>query len=169
MCKYVIVETMEIKVCTKCETELPATTEYFHKSKRSKDGLYTQCKKCYNAYNRRWRSQNCERSRGASRKYAHNNREKISKHKRKWKYGLTSEQHNQMLAQQKGLCAICSKLETAKDKDGGLSVDHNHKTNKIRGLLCGKCNSALGMLNVDNQGIELLCSAISYVKNTDGV
>lgn len=43
------------------------------------------------------------------------------------------------------------------------------KTKKNRGILCRACNTAIGKLKVDEMGIELLLSAISYIKNTDGV
>lgn len=56
------------------------------------------------------------------------------------RYGITLEQLHQMERQQKGVCAIC--LE--KPKQGRLVVDHDHKTGKIRGLLCRSCNYCLG-------------------------
>lgn len=58
-----------------------------------------------------------------------------------------------------GFCDICGKPE--KSKRFLLSVDHNHETGKIRGLLCGHCNKALGGFN-DN--IDTLKSAIKYLK-----
>ena len=74
-----------------------------------------------------------------------------------------------MLEGQNGVCAICSLRETRKlrGKITALSVDHNHRTKKIRGLLCHKCNLALGFLSVDKHGDKLLQSAINYVKNKD--
>lgn len=74
------------------------------------------------------------------------------------KYGLTVEQYDAMLAAQGGVCAICvySPL-TGKP----LHVDHDHRTNKVRGLLCGNCNTALGMFEDDP---ETLTSAIAYLK-----
>jgi hypothetical protein len=61
-------------------------------------------------------------------------------------YGLTGEQYAAMLADQKALCAICSKPETTVVGAGvkPLSVDHCHDTNRIRGLLCHHCNHGLG-------------------------
>jgi hypothetical protein len=86
-------------------------------------------------------------------------------------YGITLDKYNQMWSEQNGVCAICGLPEMGTNQFGKvkLAVDHNHKTNKNRGLLCAKCNKAIGALNVDNQGIELLCSAISYLRNTDNV
>jgi predicted class III extradiol MEMO1 family dioxygenase len=84
-------------------------------------------------------------------------------------FNLTLEQYNQMFIRQNGVCAICGlpEMRTKGEKVIHLAVDHNHKTNRIRGLLCWHCNTALGHLRVDNEGIELLCSAISYLKNME--
>lgn len=58
------------------------------------------------------------------------------------RYGLTLEQHDAMLAAQNGVCAICCRPEEHK-KYTRLSVDHDHDTGKVRGLLCRRCNSML--------------------------
>ena len=64
-----------------------------------------------------------------------------------------------MYNNQDGKCAICG-------MDGGmlkrgLAIDHDHNTNKIRGLLCGKCNTALGLLN-ENEKLFFRC--IKYIR-----
>ena len=71
-------------------------------------------------------------------------------------YGLTLEDYDAIVSEQNGVCAICSR----KPK-GNLHIDHDHKTNEIRGLLCGKCNRAIGLLNDD---ISLFTKAINYLK-----
>jgi 2-polyprenyl-3-methyl-5-hydroxy-6-metoxy-1,4-benzoquinol methylase len=63
-----------------------------------------------------------------------------------------------MLYRQQELCAICGEKET---KNKALSVDHCHTTSKIRGLLCSKCNVAMGAFNDD---IEMLNKVIRYLK-----
>ena len=91
---------------------------------------------------------------------------KLRKHVLK-RHGLTYEDYDKMYLAQNGICAICSKIETAKDRYGNprrLNVDHNHRTNKNRGLLCMKCNSAIGKLQADN-GTQLLQSAIKYIRS----
>ena len=63
------------------------------------------------------------------------------------KYGLSVDQYNQMVVQQRGLCAICHLPETARRREGVvqfLSIDHCHATGKVRGLLCLLCNAMLG-------------------------
>ena len=79
-------------------------------------------------------------------------------------FGLTLAQYNQMLVAQNGVCAICKKPETA-IRDGellALAVDHNHKTNQIRALLCGNCNKGIGNLQ---ESPELLITAAQYLKS----
>lgn len=59
----------------------------------------------------------------------------------KKKYGISLKQYNGMLKRQKYRCAICGKHQ--KDAPRNLSVDHDHKTSLVRGLLCIYCNSKL--------------------------
>jgi len=83
---------------------------------------------------------------------------KVRNDKLKQNYGITLEDYNMMLSNQHDCCAICKKHKD--DLKVILGVDHNHTTGKVRGLLCNKCNIALGGFN-DN--IELLNNAISYL------
>jgi hypothetical protein len=72
---------------------------------------------------------------------------------------FTSDYYEILLEQQKGCCTICLKTESRKGAPH-LSVDHNHKTGDIRGLLCSKCNIGLGYFNDDK---TLLKKAIDYL------
>jgi hypothetical protein len=74
-------------------------------------------------------------------------------------YGIKIDQYELMFSQQKGLCYICGKPECSSNRQ--LAVDHDHATGKVRGLLCGKCNKAIGLLNDD---ISILKSAIEYLE-----
>lgn len=86
-------------------------------------------------------------------------------HHRRKSYGLSPEAYNKMAQRQNNRCALCGQLETSKDFRTGkartLSVDHNHKTNKIRQLLCHRCNLGLGMFKDD---IDLLQKVVKYLK-----
>jgi len=80
------------------------------------------------------------------------------------KYGITGEQFRKMLKEQNNVCLICKKPELAKWQGSiqkTLAVDHDHKTGKVRGLLCHRCNKALGEFNDD---VALLQTAIDYLK-----
>ena len=93
-----------------------------------------------------------------------------SRRANKKRRGLTLEQFDLLLEKQNGLCAICGLPEIDKNQHGikDLAIDHNHQTNKVRGLLCVKCNRALGLFNVDNFGILNLQKAIDYVEQHSG-
>lgn len=56
-----------------------------------------------------------------------------------------------MMAQQKGLCAICQHGPIRRS----LSVDHDHRTNKVRGLLCFRCNVTLGIYETHRKEFEM--------------
>lgn len=77
-------------------------------------------------------------------------------------FGISIEQYNELLKNQNYSCVICGTKETQDRRSGYLSVDHCHKSGKIRGLLCGTCNRGLGYFK-DNP--ELLYNAFSYLKN----
>lgn len=76
---------------------------------------------------------------------------------RKWmlknKYGVSIQVYNKMLRDQGGLCACCKKQETFVNKRSGkiqdLTVDHDHDTGAVRGLLCVCCNRGIGYLQDD--------------------
>lgn len=77
--------------------------------------------------------------------------------------GLLYDEYVEILKKQKNKCAICNKKETRKinNRVVDLSIDHNHKTNKYRGLLCSKCNAALGHLNEDP---VIINNMLRYIK-----
>lgn len=69
------------------------------------------------------------------------------------KYGVTPEAYAEMLAEQAGGCAACSRT----NEDGKpLAVDHDHKTGRVRALLCRKCNLALGFVDDSAEGLAML-------------
>jgi len=73
------------------------------------------------------------------------------------KYGITKGRYNVLLKQQHGRCAICHRPP----KKRRLSVDHDHKTGRIRGLLCYKCNYGLGFFGYNP---ETLVSLTIYLE-----
>lgn len=97
-----------------------------------------------------------------NREWAREHRLKNPDHYRhmdlKQNYGITPTQYQAFYKDQNGVCAICLKPETS--KRGWLHVDHHHLTGKVRGLLCGKCNSGIGLLGEDE---KVLASAIQYL------
>lgn len=79
-------------------------------------------------------------------------------------YNLDAEEYLQMILDQNNCCLICKKPEHVKNSKGDirpLSVDHCHKTSKVRGLLCNRCNAGLGHFQDD---LERLKEAVKYLE-----
>jgi Recombination endonuclease VII len=107
------------------------------------------------------------------KQYRLNNQKKIIKYRQSYKErakenerkrtlkirGIREEDFNEMFKQQNGKCAICGTHQN--DLNKFLCIDHSHKTNKIRGLLCNNCNRGIGHLKDD---INILLKAIDYLK-----
>ncbi len=75
------------------------------------------------------------------------------------RYGMTLADYEALLSKQGSRCAICLSHESENHK--GLFVDHDHKTGKVRGLLCSRCNLALGHVKDDTSLLERLIGYIS--------
>jgi hypothetical protein len=120
---------------------------------------------CAKRSKQNWRLENPDEWRAKEKVYRDNNKEKFNGWRTKYKYGITQEDYDKILASQGGVCAICHKGHEIKNGWGmvvtKLFIDHNHKTNKARGLLCQKCNIVLG---ASEDNIEVLLAAIEYIK-----
>jgi hypothetical protein len=68
-----------------------------------------------------------------------------------YKHGITIEDYYRILAKQKGKCAICRTEKPGHSRMLFFCVDHDHKTGKVRGLLCDDCNLGIGKLK-DSRG-----------------
>lgn len=78
-------------------------------------------------------------------------------------YNITVQDYKEMFREQKGICKICGEegFVMAKHHKTKLVVDHCHTTGKVRGLLCHKCNQALGLFQ---DSVKNLTTAASYIK-----
>jgi hypothetical protein len=128
--------------------------------------------------NKTWRARNPD----YDKNYYHKNKEKLLAYQKQWlethkefgkkksrkrilkKYGLSLEEYSQMLIKQNGVCKIC--LKPQYPIGSALCVDHNHKTGRVRGLLCYSCNAGLGKFQ-DN--IEYLLKASYYLEDVNGL
>lgn len=129
------------RVCPRCEIYKPWSE--FHKAKQGFFGHGSRCKKCINTLNMlSYREYMLKRA-----------------------YDISCEDYNAMLKSQNGVCAICDLPESVMlhGKVKLLSVDHDHETGRIRGLLCHNCNTLLGNAK-DSPAI--LQSAIDYLKRS---
>ena len=155
------------KICSRCKTELDVTL--FYKANSKKDGLKSQCKECTNLSSKE--SSAKRRALGIKRNctWRKRNPDKYLNNRLKLRFNITLEQYNQILKDQDNKCAICKNPETIKSNYTGkiknLAVDHDHKTGKIRGLLCYNCNGSLGKFKEDFQILE---NALNYLKSNTG-
>lgn len=135
---------------------------------------FRKCSPCTVERVRQWRLRNPgrrERYKPADGKryliWVHANADRhsrIQKNSRLKKFfGITLEDYERMFQEQDGKCAICSKPQGNNKR---LAVDHNHKTGKVRGLLCWICNSAIGKFHDDPL---LLNKASDYLIKHDGI
>ncbi len=75
------------------------------------------------------------------------------------KYGITVEQYDELLANQGGRCAICRREPRP---DISLHLDHDHESGQLLGILCFRCNNALGDFDDDP---TLLQAALRYLRS----
>jgi hypothetical protein len=116
---------------------------------------------CRKKTQQRYYKKNKKKLLAYSKNWCKNHPDKYAVYKRKYllkvTYGITLEQYNEMLHNQKGVCAICSQS----NRNGRpLVIDHDHKTGNIRGLLCDKCNPVLGYVD---ENIKTLNKMITYL------
>lgn len=143
------------KICSACNKR--KSIDEFYKESGYKHGVKSQCKKCLYQFRVRDR----EKIRKQHNKYY----KTIERSKRDLAlYGITKQQYDKLLQKQKGYCGICGVHYTKLTRR--LGVDHNHQTDKIRGLLCRTCNLAIGHLDGDS-GITLFYASIKYLEKNE--
>lgn len=100
-----------------------------------------------NAYMRLWKEKNREKHNESARrshaKHRHKHAEKLKRNRLLKVYGIIEEHYQELLANQNNSCKICGKDNDLVSRKR-MHVDHDHNTNVIRGLLCSRCNGALG-------------------------
>ena len=113
-------------------------------------------------YFRKWNEENRESQSAKRRDWYHKNKH-LQRETRKWahilnRYGITKKDYESMWLRQGGKCPVCDKMEL----DGKLlHIDHDHKTGRIRGLLCGPCNRFIGLAK---ENIHTLHGAVDYLE-----
>lgn len=165
-----------MKLCPKCQKQR-SLTGGFYRNRKTKDGLTSWCKSCVTAKSREWRSRPGNREKDAASSKARRERFPIGttefarddtskrEHSLRHRYGIGGSEYAAILEAQCGGCAICKGPQTSHKNGRGakrrLSVDHDHVTGEVRGLLCHHCNSLLGYAK-DRPGT--LAAALRYLK-----
>ena len=146
-------ETSEgFKWCGTCEEVKPV--EDFAKGRSQVDGLQGFCRPCGTIKQAKWRTDNRSQA----------NRSAADSHRRR-RLGMEPHEYDQLLDEQEGVCAICKGKCITKTTTGtqkSLAADHDHGTGVIRGLLCARCNTAIGLLGDDP---AIVAAALAYLSS----
>ena len=151
------------KICIKC--------------KKGKVHCRDFCKNCYDKWLKKNNPTYYNNQKDNTKKWIKANKEKYKKGQQNWiakqdkdylrdykrmkqleKYGLTLLEYSSLLKKQKSVCAICGRRENKKN----LAVDHDHKTGRVRGLLCFRCNFGLPFFSED---YDLFLKICNYLKH----
>ncbi len=136
---------VEAKECPSCKTTKPIAK--FHVQRERPDGHSRKCIECF---------QKRREELAASRSCLDNRHWHMTR-----SYGITLAQFNQMIADQHSRCAICQELlDLHENSKLRFNVDHDHRTSKVRQILCHSCNTMLGA--VEHPGF--LPRALEYLK-----
>jgi len=147
------------KRCSACRQEKSLAD--FHLRSASPDGRQHRCKQCASELNRKYNSANSEARRETWRNYRRDSYLQRT-------YGISDERYTEMLELQGGVCKICLLPGEAKGERRPLHVDHDHACcpssrscgSCVRGLLCQRCNKALGLLRDNTWSLQ---RAIDYL------
>lgn len=139
-------------------------TKRYRESHREQENAYRKeykrrNREKYKQYNRDWEDRNPEWRKNYEREYRKRHPNIRRKSMYKMRYGITLDEYETMLQRQNGVCAIC--------KNGSLcylTVDHDHATGMVRGLLCKSCNTMLGLAG---DSVLILKSAEAYLGEAD--
>lgn len=140
------------KNCNGCKQMLPREDFYPAKA-RGPNRISGQCKACQARAAREW----SKSPRGRAR------RKDMALERRLVSRGVTMEWYNEQFAKQGGVCAICRQVES-RHRSGvptRLNVDHCHQTGVVRGLLCTRCNSGIGLLG---DSLPTAMAAVEYLR-----
>ena len=137
--------------------------EYEPKDSANKQGCPTCAFECRKGYLKNWhQSDSAKTSKKKYNSRPENKSKRANEHLLE-KYGITLEQKRQMIDNQCGKCFLCP--HTFKNVSDA-HVDHNHKTGKVRKLLCGACNKALGYIK---ENFDTAINLAKYIQEDQGV
>lgn len=146
---------VKVKRCRICGRELPVSCFYKHRS--TLDGYRGECKECHSKKSKAYYKEHKAEHRVVSRRYS-----------MKKPYGMTEDEFNALYESQGGKCAICGKplTKVGGAKDQVAHIDHDHETDKVRGILCTKCNVGLGSFK---DSLELMDKAKAYLVKSKAI
>lgn len=156
--------TTTTKKCSKCKTI--KSLDLFFKQRSAKDGLHSQCKACHTAdVLARMKTPEGKRQLAAAAKRKmekpgakEERRLRYADYSRRKRYGLSQNDYEELLRRQNFKCAVCLK---DLDLHRRTHVDHCHSTNKVRGILCHSCNTAIGLAGDDADRLRAMAAYLT--------
>ena len=178
---------METKKCTTCKVEQPLSA--YRKDNSRYNGIHPTCNTCNKEIQSRWYAKNRELGKQRSSERYHKNKDLINAKRRQaratnpelvrakaresydpiaskvasWKRAgikdMTYDRYLTMLEDQNHCCSLCGLGKDLFKRQ--LSVDHDHETGEVRGLLCDACNGGIGRLK---DSVIMLKKAIAYLE-----
>jgi DNA-directed RNA polymerase subunit RPC12/RpoP len=133
--------------CTQCKKEKSENDFYIRKNRLNSKGRLSECKECTKSRN--------------SKRYK-KDPDLINDMRAAKTYGLTLEQVQEMREKSGGICSICNR--EGKHHHKRLVIDHDHKTGKVRDLICSTCNSMIGWCGEDTQTLQNLIDYLNRYK-----
>ena len=144
-----------IGTCSRCTTDKP-----LHSNQQCKECLKEQgLKECHKCHKIKLELLEFSVSKGTCKQCRNGQRDKRRNQQYQNKYGITLSQYDMMIALQEDRCGICGDLVARQN----FAVDHDHATNRVRGLLCSQCNLGLGNFR---DRPDILRSAILYLEGS---
>ena len=155
---------METRVCNRCNEEKPVSLFYDRKRKlvNGTTKIYprTNCKACSKVLAPPRDPVTDASIKARQKVWRDNNKDRCENARLKYRFGITLDTYKELLAFQNGTCSICKASKNTNSRNHKFHVDHCHKTEEVRGLLCNNCNVSLGGFR---DSIELLEAAIKYL------
>lgn len=150
--------TEGLRRCPTCKESLPLSS-FTPSALRRRQGR-DACKECAKIKRNAYRAENRDKVRQQESAWYYNHRDRAMATHRKQKYGLTAHAFDRMLLRQHERCLGCHSPITGTSGSRGNTqighVDHDHKTGKVRGLLCQNCNHILGAAKDDQLTLRRL-------------
>lgn len=141
---------------------MKSVSEFYLNGYRRKDGTSqtrTDCKVCCNKNSKKYLDVNRNRINSQRAENYRKDKSRAIESNLKRYYGISLAIYVQIFKKQNGRCKLCNVHQSQFERR--FDVDHNHKTGKIRGLLCIRCNRGIGLLKDD---VKILKRAIRYLQ-----
>lgn len=144
-----------MRTCTKCGEQKPASAFSQSGDRGNKRRPHSWCNTCRRIQNKVLRDRKLTQYREAAY------RRRLERD-----YGITFEDYQKLLQAQDGVCAVCKQPERRRSRGRvlPLCVDHDHATGAVRGLLCSRCNTALGMAEDDEFRLIALADYLLHAR-----